>query len=60
MKDGDKDYMSMLLCYYVEKSDEVKEWLSNPSPYKDNANERNESGLSNCRVQLIFCKTIIK
>ena len=27
---------------------------------KDNANERNESWLSNCRVQLIFCKTIIK
>ena len=24
MKDGDKDYKSMLLCYYVEKSDEVK------------------------------------
>ena len=23
---------------------------------KDNANERNESLLSNCRVQLIFCK----
>lgn len=25
MKDGDKDYKSMLPCYYVEKSDEVKE-----------------------------------
>ena len=25
MKDGDKDYKSMLLCYYVEKTDEVKE-----------------------------------
>ena len=25
MKDGDKDYKSMFLCYYVEKSDEVKE-----------------------------------
>ena len=24
MKDGDKDYKSMLPCYYVEKSDEVK------------------------------------
>ena len=23
---------------------------------KDNANERNESSLSNCRVQLFFCK----
>lgn len=23
---------------------------------KDNANERNESLLSNCRVQLFFCK----
>ena len=23
---------------------------------KDNANERNESLLSNCRMQLIFCK----
>ena len=27
---------------------------------KDNANERNESLLSNCRVQLIFCKDMIK
>ena len=26
MKDGDKDYKSMLPCYYVEKSDEVKEY----------------------------------
>ena len=25
---------------------------------KDNANERNENWLSNCRVLLIFCKTI--
>ena len=25
MKDGDKDYKSMLPCYYVEKTDEVKE-----------------------------------
>lgn len=25
MKDGDKDYRAMLPCYYVEKSDEVKE-----------------------------------
>ena len=25
LKDGDKDYKSMLPCYYVEKSDEVKE-----------------------------------
>ena len=25
MKDGDKDYKSMFPCYYVEKSDEVKE-----------------------------------
>lgn len=25
MKDGDKDYKSMLPCYYVEKSDELKE-----------------------------------
>ena len=25
MKDGDKDYKSMLPCYYVEKFDEVKE-----------------------------------
>lgn len=25
MKDGDKDYKSMLPCYYVEKSEEVKE-----------------------------------
>ena len=25
MKDGDKDYKSMLPCYNVEKSDEVKE-----------------------------------
>ena len=25
MKDGNKDYKSMLPCYYVEKSDEVKE-----------------------------------
>ena len=25
MKDGDKDYKSMLSCYYVEKKDEVKE-----------------------------------
>ena len=25
MKDGDKDYESMLPCYYVEKTDEVKE-----------------------------------
>ena len=25
IKDGDKDYKSMLPCYYVEKSDEVKE-----------------------------------
>ena len=25
MKDGDKDYKSMLPCYYVEKIDEVKE-----------------------------------
>ena len=24
--------------------------------YKENVNERNESLLSNCRVQLIFCK----
>ena len=28
----------------------IKNWC------KDNANERNESLLSNCRVQLIFCK----
>ena len=30
MKDGDKDYKSMLPCYYVEKIDEVKEcaWQS--------------------------------
>ena len=27
---------------------------------KDNASERNESLLSNCRVQLIFCKDIKK
>ena len=27
-----------------------------PVVRKDNANERNESMLSNCRVQLIFCK----
>ena len=26
MKDGDKDYKSMFLCYYVEKIDEVKEF----------------------------------
>ena len=26
MKDGDKDYKSMLPCYYVEKSEEVKEF----------------------------------
>lgn len=25
MKDGDKDYKSLLPCYYVEKTDEVKE-----------------------------------
>ena len=25
MKDGDKDYKSMLPCYYVEKSDALKE-----------------------------------
>ena len=25
MKDGNKDYKSMLPCYYVEKPDEVKE-----------------------------------
>ena len=25
MKDGDKNYKSMLPCYYVEKIDEVKE-----------------------------------
>lgn len=24
-EDGDKNYWAMLLCYYVEKSDEVKE-----------------------------------
>ena len=28
----------------------IKNWC------KDNANERNESLLSNCRVQLILCK----
>jgi len=27
---------------------------------KSDASERNESWLSNCRVQLIFCKTIQK
>ena len=27
-----------------------------PFFYKDNANERNVSLLSNCRMQLIFCK----
>ena len=30
-------------------------WICN-TWCKDNANERNESLLSNCRVQLIFCK----
>lgn len=25
MKDGDKNYRAMLPCYYVEKTDEVKE-----------------------------------
>nr|WP_294057329.1 hypothetical protein [Prevotella sp. CAG:732] len=25
MKDGDKDYRSMLPCYYKEKNEEVKE-----------------------------------
>ena len=25
MEDGNKDYKSMLPCYYVEKTDEVKE-----------------------------------
>ena len=25
MNDGDEDYKSMLPCYYVEKTDEVKE-----------------------------------
>ena len=57
MKDGDKDYKSMLPCYYVEKSDELKECAKS---IKDKANERNESWHSNCRVQLILCKTIIK
>ena len=30
MKDGDKDYKSMLPCYYIEKTDVVKEcaWQS--------------------------------
>ena len=30
MNDGDKDYKFMLPCYYVEKTDEVKEcaWQS--------------------------------
>lgn len=26
LKDGDKDYKSMFPCYYVEKTDEVKEY----------------------------------
>jgi len=30
--------------------------LAAQSTGKDNANERNESLLSNCRVQLILCK----
>ena len=30
-----------------------------PFFYKDNANERNESLLSNCRMQLIFYKNTI-
>lgn len=45
MKDGDKDYKSMLPCYYVEKSDEVKKCAWQSFTLKDNANERKESRL---------------
>ena len=38
MKDGDKDYKSMLSCYYVEKIDELRGVLSNPSYVKRHKN----------------------
>ena len=39
----DKDYKSMFPCYYVEKTDEVREYDQQSFTLKDNANERNES-----------------
>ena len=45
---------SMLQCYCVEITNKVKECVWQSFTLKDNANERNESRLSNCRVLLIF------
>ncbi|MBV3389325.1 hypothetical protein [Segatella copri] len=55
----DKNYKSMHLAM-LKKQMRGRSALRQSFTLKDNANERNESWLSNCRVELIFCKTIIK
>lgn len=44
--------------YYVDKMMRLKVCASQSFTLQDNANGRIERWLSNCRVQLIFCKTI--